>query len=539
MQSPYLADILLSSRRVLTLMNRNPFDSTSGSFDRGHWHFKTSDFTSATFQMGVGILAKLWALEGSEYFKNKTLLDWIELGISHLERIQHSDGSFDEWYVNERGWAGPTGYIMNACLDCYELVGLEISSDAKNTLEKVINRGVDFLKYSNEGHMIANHVAIVYLPLVQAMHLLKRTDLDERVNELKDVLVESWNEDEGWSLEYDGADPGYQSGTMSFLAKTLKYDDRPEIRNICERSLDFISYFAFPSGAVGGALGSRHTVTFFCAGIEALKSVPLGARLSSYVRDGLLSGNQVLSSDLDDHYLIYRLYEFLDAHFYWSSVKASEEGELPFEKGMNASFEKTFNSANLFIKANKDYYIGMALNKGGAIRIERPSDGEILLVDGGVLAKKDGKVFSSLACAETQWKVESESVRVQGQLVDVTSKEFSPLKFILFRLFMMIFGLNHNVAQKLKKAIKSILIFHTKRGDHFSRMVSFDGGKVVVETRVQATQSYEAVQVGGEFWTRYVPQSRHYLGEHLKFSVPYFSKNSVSGEIQAFVEVGG
>ena len=538
MDSPYLADILVSSRRLLTLMNRNPFDSTSGSFDRNYWHFKTSDFSSATFQMGIGILAKLWVLEGSPYFKKQVIIDWIELGIEQLNQIQHSDGSFDEWYVNERGWAGPTGYIMNACLDCYELVGDAISQTSKEKLEKVIDSGVDFLKCSDEGHMISNHVAIVYLPLVQALNLMDRNDLGPRIRELKEILLDTLNEEEGWSLEYDGADPGYQSGTLSFLAKSLKYYDNPEIRHICERSLDFTSYFAFPSGNVGGAVGSRHTVTFFCAGIEALRDTPLGARLSRFMEVGIQKGKQVLSSDLDDHYLVYRLYEFLDAHSFWISRNKGEELKLPYELGLDQGFEKTFDSANIFIKATEKYYASMALNKGGALRVECPASGRVLIADSGILAKQGAKTYSSLSCAKTQWRVQDGSIDVEGELIDVSSKVFSPAKFILFRLFMLCFGFNHKVANRLKKAIKSALIFHSGRGDSYKRIIQFNKDSIEVTSKLYATKHYTNVHFGGEFWTRYVPQSRHFLEEHLNQSAPYHVEKNVNGEVVAYKEVG-
>ena len=536
MRSPYLEDILTSSRRILTLMNRNPLDLSSGSFDRNFWHFKTKDFSSAALQMGVGVLAKLWALPETEYHQNKQILKWIELGIDFTQTIQHRDGSFDEWYINERGWAGPTGYIMNSLLDCYELVSEALDKKALKKLKDVILKGILFLEKSTEGHMLANHIAIAILPLTQAKALLNLDELTPCIEKLITSLKANWHQDEGWSLEYDGADPGYQSGTLSFLGKSLKYSSNKEIKEICLKSLEFISYFAYPSGFVGGAVGSRHTVTFFYAGIECFRDTPLGARLSTFIECGLYHKKQILASDLDDHYMIYRLHELLDADYYFKKItRFKEPCLLPFEQ---ENFKKIYEQAGLYIRKEDHKYSVIALKRGGAIRVEDTLNKKILLLDNGILTKKNDQIFSSLCFSTHGITLEKNRIIIKGILSDVTSKLFTPSKFILFRFFMLILGFHYKLAIKIKSLIKKILIFNNSRSKYeYQREIIFETKKIKIITKIEMAQGHDHVIIGGEFWTRYVPQSRHYLDEQLYHFRPYYSERNCKKNISYSHEI--
>ncbi len=74
--------------------------------------------------------------------------------------------------------------------------------------------------------------------------------------------------EEGWCLEYDGADLGYLSATVSFLAKLRKLYTDERIERVCARAIDFCSHFVFPDGHYGGSLGSRQTLHFYPHGFE-------------------------------------------------------------------------------------------------------------------------------------------------------------------------------------------------------------------------------------------------------------------------------
>ena len=120
----YLEHALGQIPRILTCMDRNPLSTTFGCCDRSYWLEKTRDFPDAVRQFGVQALAIVYAheLPGNPYYQNENILYWIEAGLCYWAKIQHSDGSFDEFYPNERGWVGPTAFTTFSSVEAFKLV---------------------------------------------------------------------------------------------------------------------------------------------------------------------------------------------------------------------------------------------------------------------------------------------------------------------------------------------------------------------------------------------------------------------------------
>ena len=101
--------------RLLSSQDRNPFSPSYGSFNREFWHTRTKCFPDSIAQFGTLSLALIFAHKfpgGEEYYQNKEIKKWTLAGIINWMKIQHADGSYDEFYPNERGWAGPTGFLL-------------------------------------------------------------------------------------------------------------------------------------------------------------------------------------------------------------------------------------------------------------------------------------------------------------------------------------------------------------------------------------------------------------------------------------------
>ena len=66
------------SPRLLSLIDRNPYSKTYGSFLRDYWQYKTlTDFSSATCQQCVLALSCVYLLNSplNNYFNNQKILD--------------------------------------------------------------------------------------------------------------------------------------------------------------------------------------------------------------------------------------------------------------------------------------------------------------------------------------------------------------------------------------------------------------------------------------------------------------------------------
>src|SRR3989338_3382062 len=100
----FLEMALSETARILSLQDRNPISPTYGSFDREYWQYKKVDTPYASVQGAVFSLALLYKnrLYNNPYYKNKKIIEWIVAGIRFLSKIQKRNGSFDEYYPNER-----------------------------------------------------------------------------------------------------------------------------------------------------------------------------------------------------------------------------------------------------------------------------------------------------------------------------------------------------------------------------------------------------------------------------------------------------
>lgn len=92
--------------RLLSLQDRNEFSRTYGCFNREYWLCRTLDFPSSIAQFGVHSLALAYTqpFPDNPYYKQPKILLWALAAIDYWIRIQRPDGSFDEFYPNERGW---------------------------------------------------------------------------------------------------------------------------------------------------------------------------------------------------------------------------------------------------------------------------------------------------------------------------------------------------------------------------------------------------------------------------------------------------
>ncbi|MBY0452397.1 MAG: hypothetical protein K2P92_05120, partial [Bdellovibrionaceae bacterium] len=135
-QNPYWSFVENDLARFFTQLDTNPTSKTFGSFDRQYWHLKRVDFSSASLQQGCLVLALLYSqnFPKSRFYKNPDVLKLLEASLRFTINLAHSDGSMDEWYPQERGWAGPTGYVLYAVIRAVQLVEAELPPSLINEI---------------------------------------------------------------------------------------------------------------------------------------------------------------------------------------------------------------------------------------------------------------------------------------------------------------------------------------------------------------------------------------------------------------------
>ena len=514
--------------RILSLQDRNPFSKTYGCFHRNFWFHRTSDFPSAINQMGVHSLALIWSqpFDNNPYYQNPQILEWCLAGIRFWIKCQHKDGSFDEWYPNERGWAGPTGYLVHAMADTYFILKDAFPEELRPDFINAIRRAGHYLIAYDEEFVLANHHAIALLPIYEAYLIVQEEALLKGFHR-KFAEFEKYCYSEGWSLEYDGVDIGYLSGTISFLSRLYKHWPDKRIAAIVEKAVGFTSYHLYPHGYFGGAMGSRETAHFYHFGYEFWASqLPLAAKMARTGLEFLEEGKLVSPGTQEDHYVLYRISEYLEAYLAW---KPKRDGLplLPWEGPDD--FEKFFSQAGIYVRKKGNTYLVVNLNKGGVVKAFDIPTRRLVCNDAGWMAQlANGKAVTS-RWNDPQHKVnasDSKDLHVSGAGQYMVSKIFSPQTMILFRIFMLLFGWNAPLAYHIKALIRRILMVGARRAPMaFERSISWQDNSLTVIDKIslEGDTQVRKIYMGDELPVRYVPQSRYFQAYELDVFGQYLS----------------
>src|SRR5437868_4237858 len=140
----YAGPILEHAPRILSMMDRECLSPTAGCCDRTYWAWKFVDFPGSRFQESVCVLSFLYAtdLQGSPYWQNPRLLEWIELALRFWTSVQHGDGSLDEAYPYERSLAA-TAFTSFYVSEALGFLGHRLPGDSSKRVEASLQRAGD------------------------------------------------------------------------------------------------------------------------------------------------------------------------------------------------------------------------------------------------------------------------------------------------------------------------------------------------------------------------------------------------------------
>lgn len=514
----YAEKALCQIPRLLSSQDRNRFSPTHGCMNREYWLCRATDFPSSIAQFGTHALALAYAhaMPGNPYHGHPKILEWALAGMEYWTRIQHRDGSFDEFYPNERGWAGPTGFLLYVMCDTYRLLEPHLPADLRERVLQAAHRAALFLARTDEAGVLANHHAMAVLPLVEAHALLGDPKLETAFKQKLDIFFH-YCRDEGWCLEYDGADPGYLSATISFIAKTRRHYEDERFLPHLRKWVEFSSYFVYPNGHYGGTMGSRQTLHFYPHGYELLAGeIPLAAAVADRMLRGLRDGALVPPEIQGERYFVYRIPEFLLAYLDYGP-RPENLPALPYER---EPFQTFFPQARILVRRSETSYTLVNAAKGGVFKHFPLPEGRLKVNNCGLLGRlENGVIFTS------QWIDESHEVQhgeneitIAGRCHKIPAKVFTPWKFILFRLAVLLLGWHEKTAYHLKGGIRNLLMLGNRPLPvRFKRFIRWkeDGLEILTRIWLEGSVRVADMQVGDEFPARYVPQSRYFQPQEL------------------------
>jgi hypothetical protein len=490
--------------RILTLQDRDPHSPTYGCFDRDHWHYRVSDFASGMAQELVWPLALAFdsAIPGSPYAGQEAVRDWVIAGIGFAARSAHADGSCDDYYVHERA-VGAAAFSLLAVLEAARRV--RWSGPA---LERLVRRRADWLARREESGRLSNHEALTALGLVEAGRALG-TDRWREAAARRLERVLSWQHPEGWFVEYEGCDPGYQTLTIGALAELAERGGAPGLEAALDRAVGLVADLMHPDGTLGGELGSRSTHAFFPHGFERLgRRLPLALAVNDLAREALARGR---SACHDDDHLI--------GHHAWSRLLAWE-AHVPERPPTLARPEgrRWLPHAGLIVDRRGEAELFLSTRKGGSFRLFR----------GGVLVAADTQVSLLVRrgrglrnavghlVAPSRVEVEPDGVTVRGRLSWARRTRMTPARLIALRALML--GPGRWAPDLVRAALQRLLITgRDATSFHYERELRWDAGRWRVRDTVAGPRwrDVEAAGIGGHQTSSYVVMSRVFSAAQL------------------------
>ena len=318
---------------------------------------------------------------------------------------------------------------------------------------------IRYLLTAEETHgFITNHLATAAAALTKWSRL-EGGEGGARGRALAARILEAQS-GEGWFPEYEGADPGYQSLALYYLADLQACDPCPKLEEALRRAIAFLSHFAHPDGSFGGLYGSRNT-RFFCpSGVEQLAfSDPVAAGLAAFMRESIAAGRTVVLDVLDAPNLV----PMFNAYCWAAAILAEREGIaapqpalIPAQSG--DSWRKEFTEAGLLVDKGSRHYTIISWHKGGVCC--HWEKGTPPFVDGGVLLRsEDGVEYSTQAYRpENSVEITEGSVIVEAPYSSVSRRRPTPENFALFRLLNVTIMRFSPVREWIKRRLVGMLI---------------------------------------------------------------------------------
>jgi len=521
--NPFLDESIRAIPRLISLLNRNEFFRTKGSFDRNFWHYRAvTGFPSSTFCQGVFPIALLFSKEifGARTYKNPEILRIAEDALLYWTTLQHDDGSFDEWYPYERSHVATafTSFaISESLLILRDNLRKEVISKVSDSLFKA---GLWLSK--NMDDKVLNHTAGAIPALWNINKITPSKLLEEGLKRNLELMNEKSSK-EGWFFENGGFDAGYLSLSIDYLWKYYEESNDKEAERLVERGLNFLNYLIHPDGTSGGEYTSRNTRYLMPWGIVATAGrFNVSAEILSRYLKAIEDRNAVTPNTSDDRYMIFF---FLPN---WMRAAERFEGLPTFVSSSINSLDliKTFDESGLVVSSRNNSYFVMNFKKAGTGRffVRKNNNWKLLNIDSGYFVKdSSNKIYTTQALLN-----EDEVNYISKQRMEISMRlrkvnDSIPLKNyqIFFLIYAYIFGRFTFINSLFEKIVKNIFIRRPDFGElKLVRKINFAEDEIVIEDELSGgTDEYE-VAAGSLSTAPHVPTSRYFVSADLEAS-PY------------------
>ena len=496
---------------ILSHLDRDQYSSTAGSFDRLYWGWKLKDYSDATLQRLAYPLTNYYQKVDNDLYDEEKFLSWIIKSFNFIKSIQHTDGSFDQAFPHEHSH-GATAFLLYDSACSFDLIQDKLDTAKRDEILRTIKKMADYLVVFDEEHgFISNHLAGAAAGLEKLFSITREEKYRIRARYYIDRIL-SRQSSEGWYWEYGGADPGYHTLAIYYLAHYYEGTREPEVLDSLKTACEFASYFVHPDGSFGGEYGSRNTEVFYPGGFAILhKEVPLAAAILNVMIGSIESGTTVNLDSIDLGNLAPLMNNYLDLAAY-IPIKSNKMIEsIPFQR---SEFVKEFQDAGLVIHNGKKHYAVVGLSKGGVVKEYDKEKKTQVLDDCGYIGKlQNGKMISTQNHNNHKIHYTPEFAEVQVPFYEISQNVPDPFKFLALRIFNVTVGRIRPVREMVKKLLVKVLLSNAgkSRFTLIRRIVFSDPVKIVDSIEPQPDGgSFAFLDHGIKFSTIHMASSKYY-----------------------------
>jgi len=482
--NPFAHILAQSLPRLYACCDIDPASQTSGWADRSHWAWKTIDFPNATMQGGVHALAVAIELELVD--NPVWALGLADSLVAGLAAMTPADGSLCEAYPNERSFC-VTALAAFDVLSALDTLGARLEPEKRRRWMETVRPLLGFLVTHDEDHaFISNHLATA----VAACFLWARFSgettgrVAERGRELLRSILARQSA-EGWYLEYEGPDPGYQTLATYYLFcawRSMPRAERPALLESLRRSATFLVHFAHPDGTVGGLYGSRNTEVFYPGGVVGLaREIPEFGAFARSMLAGLESGRHLLPLHIDAGNFVPLLNAYAVA-----ALETSRQGALSHSSVLPCqldNLDRDFPEAGIRAFSSPRYYALVNYKKGGTLKVFDKRTGRLDLEDGGVFGRlADGRKFSTQVF-DPSLSFADDTIRPGFWLTDESRP--GPAAFAVLRILGLTVFRSTRLGQVFKRfVVKKLMTGKERIPGGAERRFVFEKERIVVRERI-------------------------------------------------------
>lgn len=399
-----------------------------------------------------------------------------------------------------------TALIAYDILFTIDLLGDELEENKKKLYLKVVEPFICFLLKNKERHaIISNHLATAAAALFLWSELTQKDQ-----NAYQDTLAQIYHNQstEGWYLEYEGPDLGYQTLCTQYLSTIYQKTKDEKLKKSLDKSIVFLYHFVHPDGSIGGLYGSRNTEVYYPGGLVTLNSISkYSFHVNLALKRGIENGFAIMPQDIDADNYIPLLNSYASAALFENKFSIKGDNLKPFYVGKN---KRNFKEAGIEVFSNKNYFSILNYKKGGTLKVFNLINGKCEYDSGGILYKKNKIILTSQRYNKLIIKDFDDTFKTH--LYYYKEKYPSLFQTILIRIMSFTIFRSSWVLELFKRVIVKLLITN-KRKSKISLKIDVRYQEKNIEIRYKFPQNLkkENLYLGYKFTAIHMASSGYFI----------------------------